>query len=364
MRVSIIAIQIIFTTTVLYSQKYKSAIEEFSRSVVYLNTTKIRTEKINGQDYEVWFKKPNSNQFIPATYQVTGSGFLIAEGPSHYLVTAQHLAKSTSLDTRITIKDSLDNPVTHPLRDFLKANESPNWTTHDTADVAVLLLEPSSQASRKSYFNFLPIEIIEQKLESPIREREVTIIGFPLSLGVNRKFSPISKTAKPSSDLIELPRSDTKTTTIFYLLDDPSVSGFSGSPVFELPTNLLIDRTRIFVDVYRLVGLVHGTVSDKIGGFAAVVPSSYIYETIQMAPKYTGVYTFYFPDGNVWSKRYYKDGIPWTVISNYDATGSPVEMGTLKDGNGSLFIYDLDGSLLEIQYYESGKLIKTEKSKK
>lgn len=362
----LIAIQItILSVNPLYSQKYRSAIKEFSAGLVYINTTKIKTEKISGQVYELWRKKPKVNKFIPVTYSATGSGFLIIDGISEYLVTAAHIAKTTTLNTKVTIKDSLDNPATFLLRDFLKPNENLNWTYHDTADVAALLIEPLRKRSNKFYFKSFSIDIVEEKLEAPIREREVIVLGFPLGLGVKNKFSPISKPAKPSSDLLELVRADTNVSTTFYLLDDPSVNGFSGGPVFEFPTTLIVGTARIHVDAYRLVGLVHGTLSDELSGFAAIVPSFYIYETINAAPKSkdTGLYTIYFPDGKLWSERYYKNGLPWTVKSNLDSNGNPVEMGTLKEGNGSLFIYDLKGILFEIQHYSSGKLIRREKHK-
>ena len=81
-----------------------------------------------------------------------------------------------------------------------------------------------------------------------------------------------------------MPRFDNNKPSVFFLLDDPSISGFSGSPVFELPTQLVVGTTQTFVNAYRLMGLVHGSIGDKTGGgFAAIVPSKYIVETIKMA---------------------------------------------------------------------------------
>ena len=59
-------------------------------------------------------------------------------------------------------------------------------------------------------------------------------IGFPLELGVKDKFSPIFKIAHPVSGLFRQPRFDNNIEASFFILDDPSVAGFSGAPVFEL----------------------------------------------------------------------------------------------------------------------------------
>lgn len=69
----------------------------------------------------------------------------------------------------------------------------------------------------------------------------------------------------------------------------------------------------------------------------------------------------YHKNGQVWTEKIYKNGIIWEVVSNFNEAGDPVEKGTLKDGNGTLYIYDEKGILQIIEYYNDGKLIKTEK---
>ena len=98
------------------------------------------------------------------------------------------------------------------------------------------------------------------------------------------------------------------------MLDDPSVNGFSGGPVLELPQQIgTLDKT-IWVTGQRVVGLVHGSISDKIGGFAAIVPSRFIKETIEYVPGLTDTLVFTYKDKTVWSKRFYKNGVPWTFF--------------------------------------------------
>lgn len=74
--------------------------------------------------------------------------------------------------------------------------------------------------------------------------------------------------------------------------------------------------------------------------------------------KYHGMMLFYHQNGKLWSERIYSNGIPYTVVSNYNSYGSPVEKGTLKEGNGSLYIYNPNGSLLRIEEYQNQQKIK------
>lgn len=72
---------------------------------------------------------------------------------------------------------------------------------------------------------------------------------------------------------------------------------------------------------------------------------------------YDGMMLFFHQNGKLWSERLYKNGIPYTVISNFNVDGIPVEKGTLKEGNGTLYIYSHAGSLLRIEQYQNQKRI-------
>jgi len=207
--------------------------------------------------------------------------------------------------------------------------------------------------------NFVSFEALNILLEAPIREREVTVYGFPLSLGIRtgKYISPITKTSKPSSGLIEFPTGDNKKLSTFFLLDDPSVSGFSGGPVLELPQLIGTSVKAVWVNVHRIMGLVHGSVLDKtMTGFAAIVPSRFIKETIENAPGLTDTLVITYDDKTVWSKLFFKNGVTWTVFSNFKKNGESQEMGSLKEGNGTLYSYDETGKLEEIREFVDGHL--------
>jgi hypothetical protein len=158
-------------------------------------------------------------------------------------------------------------------------------------DVAVTLIHPKQNVLAKLGGHFLARTMLSSENTAPSRERPLTTLGFPLALGVQEHFSPITRDSSPASGLITLPRFDTHTPATFYLLENASIAGFSGAPVFLIPkpfaTNsgsLAFPRTGSGSSTLTCVGIVHGTISDETGGkMAAVTPSKYILETIDKA---------------------------------------------------------------------------------
>ncbi len=340
----------------LYAQIPHSEIDLFLGTVGYVKETKNVVEKINDIEYNIWLI--NEKDSIQKTYSKTGTCFFVYTDLDQYLVTAEHVAKNTSLNTKIILPAPDSSPNIYRLGELVKEKGKLNWTNHHHADVSVILLDPEV-VQKKLQRSILPFEFINPILLPPSRETDLTVFGYPLSLGTGRKISPITKISKPSSGLIDLNRFDNKNPSIFFLLDDPTVSGFSGGPVLKLPptTTSRTHERQSFKD-YKIEGLVHGTINSGSGGFTAIVPSMYIKETIEAAPGHMGSFTYSYPKGNTWSERIYKSGNPWTVVSNFDAKGNVQEKGTLFEGNGSLYIYDEKSKLILIKHYKDGHLVK------
>lgn len=257
------------------------SIEDVFATVVYFETDSLQYKKVDGQLYEIWLRKPNSDEAMPFTNPIIGSGFFVTKNNRLFLVTAQHVAETFNHSTRITIRKGNDEPFTTLLfavRDELKKM----FKYSDDADVAVMELFPDEKTLEVLKAHFLPIEMLEEKEEAPQREKLLNMIGFPLGLGTNKKFSPITSEVKPASGLLELPRFDNKKIYIFFLIDKPSVGGFSGAPVFDLAKPYSDSKGLIITGgPIKCVGLVHGTISDETGGkFGAIVPSFYIVKTI------------------------------------------------------------------------------------
>ena len=214
-----------------------------------------------------------------------GTGFLINANNHFFIFTAAHLATKMSSESSVTFGDDNGQAHTVSIKELVSANE-PNWTFHPKADVAALHINSKSEHLTVLASRAILPEHVRGALEAPARSQPLTTIGFPLGLGVSispgSKISPISKESKTASDLLTLLRFDTKTPSEFFILDSPSVGGFSGSPVFVLPAVYSKGSSMVFSSAMYCVGMVHGTLTDETGGkFAAIVPSAHIGELLQ-----------------------------------------------------------------------------------
>ena len=217
-----------------------------------------------------------------------GTGFFLATDLFLYIITAEHVAQTLTSQSQITIRTKEGKSLTFPLNDIVQDKEGNNWPTHKEADVTILPLKDNEKLSTEEFKNrFLPISLILKDKAAPLRATTLTVIGFPLGLplviNTNDSFSPISRETKPASDLLILPRFDTKKPAKFFLTQDPSIGGFSGAPIVDTGLPLQIDNAMYLRPSMALVvGLVHGTLSDDTGGkMGAIVPSYYILETIE-----------------------------------------------------------------------------------
>ena len=259
-------------------------------SVVYLRQNVIKTVEQDGQMYQLWLKLPDQKTARPFFDTRSGTGLFISIDNKPYLVTASHVARQMTSSALAVIRGPNDKPVAIVLSDFVAPQTNLNWTIHAQADVAVLPITTTNLLVRKTLAkHFLRIDVFVSDHSSPDRDLDLTILGFPLNLGVEGNFSPISRTSRAASGLLSLPRADTKTKATFFLLQDPSVGGFSGAPVFLKPGTFMKGTS---VDVrrsFQYLGLVHGTISDKTGGkFAAVTPAEFILEALRQAHKASG----------------------------------------------------------------------------
>jgi antitoxin component YwqK of YwqJK toxin-antitoxin module len=70
--------------------------------------------------------------------------------------------------------------------------------------------------------------------------------------------------------------------------------------------------------------------------------------------KLNGPEKIYHYNGQLWTERVLFNGKPWEVVSNFDSTGTAMDKGTLKDGFGTIKLYDKKGNLLEVRNYKDG----------
>ncbi len=345
-------------SSICYSQ-YKindDELRDFFSSILYLKENSSKTEKINGKLYEVVYRDPWTGNILEHKKPSIGSGFFIARGIDIYLVTAEHVARMLTSSSKVKFKGSDGQKKEFKFSDLRKDRNIPkrlNWTRHPEADVAVLHIGIFNEVIED--IRPLDYDSLERTLSAPNRFNEITILGFPLGLGLTPDtISPISLNTHPASDIVYFPRFDNDIINPFIIMDDPSVGGFSGGPAMEIrktPNNFPMIEGQPVRFQPKIIGLVHGTLG---GGFSAIVPAFQIKETLELAPKYSGEYVFYYSNGNIWSKRIYKNGLPWTVMSNFDLNGNPQEKGTLKNGEGTLYFWNENGTYAEVLTFKNG----------
>jgi len=257
--------------------------DAISSCVVYLRQETIATSDINGVQSEIWYKLPGK-QPQPRIYYTTGTGFFISKESEWYLVTASHVANKLKNDAQIILKGTGGASVILPLSTLYGSKTNIQWTMHPEADVAVLRLSPSPvNFSRYLKKHFLPYRILSDERQAPSRRKPLTMFGFPLDLGYKDIFSPLTKQTYPASDLVKLTRSDNGKIATFFIIEDPSIGGYSGGPVFDI-SMFQFGGIQLVESDSKLVGLIHGTISDPTGGkLAAIVPSYFIIETITLA---------------------------------------------------------------------------------
>jgi hypothetical protein len=225
-----------------------------------------------------------------------GTGFFATpDGTTMIVVTAEHVSSIIKSDFRATLLGDNDTPFDVSSEE-LTGTKDVVWVSHGKEDVAVALIHPKQDVMAKLAGRFLRRTMLSSDNTAPSRERPLTTLGFPLALGVKEHFSPITRDSQPASGLITIPRFDTHTPATFFLLDNPSIAGFSGAPVFLFPKPFAsTSGAMVFTETgpgatnsILCVGIVHGTISDETGGkMSAVTPSKYILETIDkaLAPK-------------------------------------------------------------------------------
>jgi hypothetical protein len=215
-----------------------------------------------------------------------GTGVFLVDGNTPFLATAEHVARHLSARSLAVIRAKDGTALQIPFSKLIGTAASPAWRYHDAADLAILMLEPEASLIPQLSARFLPVALLRSEQSAPPRHLTLTVVGFPLALGVSGKFSPISRETKPASDLLITKRGDTKRPALFFITQDPSIGGFSGAPVFDTGLPYSSDDAAIVLrgKTLQVVGIIHGTLSDDTGGkLGAVTPAHLLRDLVHKA---------------------------------------------------------------------------------
>ena len=214
----------------------------------------------------------------PQGHELVGTGiFITKEATNPYILTASHVAHDCNASTKVVISDSSSNSQSIDLSLF---NTQLTWNHHPVADVSVLRVNPDPSISTHLQGRFFPYEQLNTTNTPPSRDAYLTAVGFPHGLGATGMFSPFTFRSHASSSLITLPRSDTNTAADFFTLENPSVGGYSGGPIFDLGY-IIVGAMTTNTGPTICHGIMHGTISDNTGGkIAAVTPCSYVSDIV------------------------------------------------------------------------------------
>jgi len=251
--------------------------------VLRLEQTEKVLENIDGQQWEVWLKSPATGASQPKTITHRATGFLLASQKGDgFLVTADHVAKHLKPTALLTVCHADGKMIQFKLRDLLfheRDFKRIEWVRHEVADVAVVRIKNTLQkqlGEKIPDWTYLDEKAVPKMLE------QVLVKGFPHGMITQEPCSPLVITTNVSSGFLTLLRADTKSPATFFILGDPSIEALSGSPIIR---PLEISRGQIiFSQEPRILGLVHGTISDNTGGkLAAAVPAKFIRELLEIA---------------------------------------------------------------------------------
>ena len=195
-----------------------------------------------------------------------------------WILTPSHVACQTTNFTQIIIATKGGKSESLPLSMFSKTTD---WKYHKTADISILPIYFTDENMKFMENRFFPLSHFNLEHKPVSRDYELTAIGFPHGLGTEGSFSPFTFRSYASSGFVTLNRADTKTLSEFFCLENPSVGGYSGCPVFDLgySTNGVMQITKERTWCH---GIMHGTMSDNTGGkIAMVTPAFYLKDLIE-----------------------------------------------------------------------------------
>lgn len=367
-----------FTAIFVKAQNFGTIpLKQINNSVVFLREVRHKTIYEQGYEYEIGLRDPQTGVFYPDKTEYTGTGFTVCDGNA-YVVTAKHLAENLTDSSFIKFSGATPDSL-YQLKEVLVKFGDKRWYFADNIDIAIGIIKYDFQISKDTLYTtppdtsrylFDPVQLktnfcngiqnLDSRLISPFRDMDLVSIGYPHGIGKYKNpTSTVSKFFKASSEIIQ----DDETSP-FFIIDDPSVDGLSGSPTFEASINFdtrKLDTLGFGIRhiVGKCVGMINGTYNDSNGGrFTRVIPSKLIVDEINRIKSMKYTIDYFHKNSQLWQELTVQNNVRIDVLCNYDKNGNPQEKGTLKNGNGTVYTYDEDGALYSIDEFKNSKFIK------
>ena len=354
-------------------------------------------------------KIPKSMICSPVWYtsnENEGSGLFLSDSDFVYFVTARHNLFSLETNRNENKIDTVFNLISHKAQlvyyslDIIKENpailninlDSMNNIgciefdrSHDIAIVIVGLLTKNKNVDSSSTMEWVGYTDINKSSSINLASitdinkysdvnlgNDIILFGFPGSIGLIEK--PQFDYSRPLLRKGIIAGKYEKHKSI--IIDSPTFFGNSGGPVFEIIETWNSKEFKLIGIVTEYVPYIENWENKSNGainvqtmnsGYSIVTSIDFAFNLMKkfdiqriQINESTCNYTYYHTNGKIWSELYFKNGLFWKVISNYNSRGEKVERGTLKDGNGSRYIYNDEGVLLYIETFKNGVQIKRE----
>ncbi len=200
------------------------------------------------------------------TYSVATGSFILDKQGNPYMVTALHASK---LFNGSTIFEVANDHGIAPSKFRISEVTLGAKRESPLADLAVFPLKNIPSSEKKTFTNrFLAPSAIKGDLAHPVnREIQLTVVGFPSGLGHDNKGNlvPLTYRTYASSDFMELKDPDFAKPLTVFALENASLGGYSGAPVYDLdsPDN-------------GIYGFIKGNMKVEGGSIALVTPAEFV----------------------------------------------------------------------------------------
>lgn len=201
-----------------------------------------------------------------------GSGFFCATERNYMIITAHHVAVGFNTNTEVMFHSGSNAPTKILLQNVIPKGKKLIAAQDEVNDVAILHVAPQYDRDIGIFSTILawPAKNIPTTISAPERNAPLVMFGFPQGLGALGKdisYAAISRSGKPSSGLLDLTGRYVYPGRMF-IIEAPSVGGFSGGPVFDLGEPRISGNNNLVIggSPVACVGIVSGNFEgDKMG---------------------------------------------------------------------------------------------------